>query len=112
MLRDPAYKGTTCFGKTEVSQRQRVTRRFRMRGGVAKRNGANHERPRKDWIEIPVPAIISEETFAIAQELLTANNAGRFLWTRTQRLTPRLARGRAVYPFPPGSLPSGRRNAS
>jgi hypothetical protein len=44
-----------------------------MRNGVAKRNSANHERPRKEWIEIPVPAIINEETFAIAQELLTAN---------------------------------------
>jgi site-specific DNA recombinase len=73
MLRNPAYKGTACFGKTEISQRQRVTRPLRMRGGVAKRNSANHERPRKEWIEIPVPAIINEETFAIAQELLTAN---------------------------------------
>jgi site-specific DNA recombinase len=75
MLRNPAYKGTACFGKTEISQRQRVTRPLRMRGGVAKRNSANHERPRKEWIEIPVPAIINEETFAIAQELLTANKA-------------------------------------
>jgi site-specific DNA recombinase len=44
-----------------------------MRGGVVTRNSASHERPRIDWIEIPVPAIISEETFALAQELLTAN---------------------------------------
>jgi len=73
MLRNPAYKGTACFGKTEISQRQRVTRPLRMRNGVAKRNSANHERPHKEWIEIPVPAIINEETFAIAQELLTAN---------------------------------------
>src|SRR5215510_9877691 len=73
MLRNPAYKGTACFGKTEVRPRQRVTRPLRMRGGVAKRNSANHERPRQEWIEIPVPAIINEETFAIAQELLTAN---------------------------------------
>ena len=73
MLRNPAYKGTACFGKTEIRPRQRVTRPLRMRGGVAKRNSANHERPRTEWIEIPVPAIISEETFALAQELLTAN---------------------------------------
>jgi site-specific DNA recombinase len=73
VLRNPAYKGTACFGKTEISHRQRVTRPLRMRGGVAKRNSANHERPRKEWIEIPVPAIINEETFAIAQELLAAN---------------------------------------
>ena len=73
ILRNPAYKGTACFGKTEIRPRQRVTRPLRMRGGVADRNSANHERPRKEWIEIPVPAIVSEETFALAQELLTAN---------------------------------------
>jgi site-specific DNA recombinase len=44
-----------------------------MRGGVAGRNSSNRERPRKEWISIPVPAIISEETFALAQELLVAN---------------------------------------
>src|SRR6516165_6566746 len=51
MLRNPAYKGAACFGKTEVRQRQRVTRPLRMRGGVASRNSANRERPRKEWIE-------------------------------------------------------------
>src|SRR4026209_2805548 len=73
MLRNPAYRGTACFGKTEIRPRQRVTRPLRMRGGAARRNSANHERPRTEWIEIPVPAIISEETFALAQELLTAH---------------------------------------
>src|SRR5262249_14893260 len=73
ILRNPAYKGTACFGKTEIRPRQRVTRPLRMRGGVADRNSANHERPRKEWIEIPVPAIVSGETFSLAQELLTSN---------------------------------------
>jgi site-specific DNA recombinase len=73
ILRNPAYKGTACFGKTEIRPRQRVTRPLRMRGGVGNRNSANHERPRKEWIEIPVPAIVSEESFALAQELLAAN---------------------------------------
>jgi hypothetical protein len=44
-----------------------------MRGGIAKRNSSNQERPRKEWIEIPVPAIVSDETFALAQGLLIAN---------------------------------------
>src|SRR5712691_9182936 len=56
MLRNPAYRGTACFGKTRVAPRQRVTRALRMRGGMTTRNSANHERPREDWIEIPVPA--------------------------------------------------------
>ena len=46
-----------------------------MRGGVATRNSANHERPREDWITIAVPPIVSEETFALAQERLEANKA-------------------------------------
>lgn len=51
----------------------RVTRPLRLRGGVAPRNSANHELPRTEWIEIPVPTIIREETFALANELLEAN---------------------------------------
>jgi len=73
MLRNPAYRGTACFGKTRVAPRQRVTRALRMRGGMTTRNSANHERPRAEWIEIPVPVIIAEETFARAQELLHEN---------------------------------------
>jgi site-specific DNA recombinase len=65
ILRNPAYKGTACFGKTEMRPRQRVTRPLRMRGGIAKRNSSNQERPRTEWIEIPVPAIVSDETFAL-----------------------------------------------
>ena len=75
MLRNPAYKGQACFGKTKIAPRQRITRPIRMRGGVATRNSANHERPREDWITIAVPPIVSEETFALAQERLEANKA-------------------------------------
>jgi site-specific DNA recombinase len=32
-----------------------------------------HERPQSEWIAIPVPAIITEETFAQAEELLKSN---------------------------------------
>jgi site-specific DNA recombinase len=75
MLRNPAYKGQACFGKTMIAPRQRITRPIRMRGGVATRNSASHERPREDWITIAVPPIVSEETFALAQERLEANKA-------------------------------------
>jgi site-specific DNA recombinase len=73
MLRNPAYKGTACFGKTETAPRQRVTRSLRMRGGVGSRDSAHHERPRADWIEIAVPAIVANDTFMRAQELLEQN---------------------------------------
>ncbi len=75
MLRNPAYKGTACFGKTAVAARQRITRPLRRRGGVAARNSSNHELPRADWIEIPVPAIVSEADFALAEERLQANKS-------------------------------------
>ena len=73
MLRNPAYKGQACFGKTTLAPRQRITRPIRMRGGIATRNSASHEQPRGDWITIAVPPIVSEETFALAQERLESN---------------------------------------
>jgi site-specific DNA recombinase len=46
-----------------------------MRGGVATRDSASHERAREDWITIAVPPIVSVETFALAQERLQANKS-------------------------------------
>jgi len=79
MLRNPAYKGTACFGKTERAERQRVTRPLRQRSGFSPRCSSNRKRPRENWIEIPVSAIVREETFAFAQERLEQN----------KRLSPR-----------------------
>ena len=73
MLRNPAYQGRACFGKTEIRPRQRITRPLRQRNGMTSRNSANHERPCQDWIEIAVPALISGEVFALAQEQLEKN---------------------------------------
>jgi len=73
MLRNPAYRGRACYGKTELRPRQRITRALRRRGGLASRDSASHERPRSDWIEIAVPPLIGEETFALAQEQLEQN---------------------------------------
>ena len=79
MLRNPAYKGTACFGKTERAERQKVTRPLRQRGGFSPRCSSNRERPRANWIEIPVPPIVREEIFALAEERLEQN----------KRLSPR-----------------------
>ncbi len=73
ILRNPAYQGKACFGKTELRPRQRITRRLRQRNRLPTRDSANYERPRQDWIEIPVPALVSEDTFALAQEQLQKN---------------------------------------
>ena len=46
---------------------------MRKRGGFSPRCSSGRVRPREEWIEIPVPAIISDETFDQAQELLERN---------------------------------------
>jgi site-specific DNA recombinase len=76
MLRNPAYKGAAGFGKTQSARRQRITRPLRLRGGIASRDSASHERPQDEWIAIAVPSIIDEPTFALAQERLQANKRG------------------------------------
>ena len=73
MLRNPAYQGKACFGKTELRPRQRITRPLRQKNRMPSRESASHERPRKDWVKIPVPALVGEETFALAQEQLEHN---------------------------------------
>ncbi len=55
---------------------------------MVSRASAAQERPREDWIEIPVPALVSYESLAQAQELLHDNKkirAGR------RTITPSIA---------------------
>src|SRR2546422_1762742 len=77
VLRNPAYRGVACFGKTSISARTRVMRPQRRRGTTTPSTTAGHQRPREEWIEIPVPALVTEESFARAQELLYQNKIGR-----------------------------------
>jgi site-specific DNA recombinase len=97
MLRNPAYKGEACFGKTTMAPRQRITRPIRMRGGVAARNSAGHERAREDWITIAVPPIVSEETFALAQERLQANSGKQDSCAAAHRNSQCRARARELH---------------
>jgi site-specific DNA recombinase len=92
MLRNPAYMGKACFGKTELTERKKVTRPLRQRGGFSPRCSSNRERPRSEWIEISVPAIVKEETFELAQERLEQNK--RFSPRRT--IEPTLLQGMLV----------------
>jgi site-specific DNA recombinase len=89
MLRNPAYRGTACFGKTRVAGRIRVTRALRRRGGIVSNNSVGHERAQEEWIEIPVPALVSEESFARAQELLHENK----IRSRRRTITPSVVQG-------------------
>ena len=89
MLRNPAYRGAAAFGKTRVAGRIRVTRALRRRGGMVSGDSVGHERPREEWIEIPVPALVSEESFARAQELLHENK----LRSRRRTIAPSVVQG-------------------
>src|SRR5271169_298361 len=89
MLRNPAYRGAAAFGKTRIAGRIRVTRALRRRGGIVSSNSIGHERPRAEWIEIPVPALVSEESFARAQELLHENK----LRSRRRTIAPSVVQG-------------------
>jgi site-specific DNA recombinase len=89
MLRNSACQGLACFQKTMQAERRRVTRRLRQRGGIAARAVCKRPRPREEWIEIPVPALISSTQFALAQERFEQNR--RFAARRTKR--PSLLQG-------------------
>ena len=86
ILRNPAYCGRAAFGKTgQIDTPPRLNRAARQRGYRISRNPAHRERPRQDWLEIRVPAIISEQTFELARRRLQDN--ARFAARRTIRPT-------------------------
>ena len=64
MLRNPAYAGRAVFGKTMViNESPGLNRRARLEGRTTARATKTVERPREQWVEIAVPAIVSTETF-------------------------------------------------
>src|ERR1022692_2369064 len=73
ILRNPAYVGKACFGRHAPSTRHRITRRLRLSGRLPAHDEARRDQPREAWIEIPVPALISAETFALAQAQFAHN---------------------------------------
>src|ERR1035438_8687646 len=89
VLRNSAYRGVACFGKTRTSSRTRVIRPQRRRGVITPSMTAGHERPREEWIEIPVPALVSEDSFARAQELLQENK----IRSRRRTIEPSIVQG-------------------
>src|SRR3974390_829017 len=85
MLRNPAYVGRAAYGKTERAERKRMTRPLRQKGGYSARTSAKRERPKEQWIGLPVPALVSEEAFARAAEKLSENR--RFASRNTKEPT-------------------------
>lgn len=75
MLRNPTYYGKAAFGKTKKSERQRITKPLREKGGYSLKSNCSQRTPTEDWIWIPVPPLITKETFEVAQERLKQNKA-------------------------------------
>jgi len=74
MLRNPAYAGRACFGKTmRTEQPAGLNRHARLAGRSAPRHYTVVERPREDWLEIPVPALVAEDTWHRVQRRLEDN---------------------------------------
>jgi len=91
LLNNPAYCGRAAFGKRRCTdERARLTRSARLPG--RRRGRATRRRPRAEWLEIPVPAIVSEDCFAQAQRQLEDNR--RFAARRTK--VPSLLQGLAI----------------
>jgi site-specific DNA recombinase len=62
------------FGKTQVIHEQPALNRVaRLQGRTTPRPARTVDRPREEWTEIPVPAIVDEDTFARVQQRLEDN---------------------------------------
>ena len=93
MLRNPAYAGRAVFGKTQIIHAQPALNRVaRLEGRTTPRPVKAVDRPREEWTEIPVPAIVDEDTFTRVGQRLEDNK--RFA-TRGS-LAPSLLQGLAA----------------
>jgi site-specific DNA recombinase len=82
ILRNPAYTGQAAYGRRRVTGAPAKPMRLtRQRGGHSGRSAYEHVGP-EHWLRIPVPALITEERHALAQEHLVRNS----------RLSPRNTR--------------------
>ncbi|WP_406724452.1 recombinase family protein [Streptomyces sp. GD-15H] len=74
MLKNPAYAGQAVFGKTQaLHEPTALNRRAPLEGRTTPRAVKAVDRPREEWITIPVPAIVSRATFDRAAQRLQDN---------------------------------------
>jgi len=86
MLRNPAYRGQAAFGKTKTAERHGgPTRTTRQRGERHGRRLTRSDQPVEKWTLIPVPPLVTEETFGLAQARLVDN--AHFSKRNTKQLT-------------------------
>jgi site-specific DNA recombinase len=73
MLKNPAYAGRAAFGRTKLGPHRPRLRAQRGHPQESRRPGTPHAVPLEEWIEIPVPPLVSPELFAAVQEQLEEN---------------------------------------
>jgi len=74
MLRNPAYAGRACFGKTMRTEHSAgLNRTARLAGRATPRHYTVTDRPRQDWLEIAVPGLVDQDTWDRAQRRLADN---------------------------------------
>ena len=86
ILRNEAYVGRAAYLKTTgTGRRARPNRTGRRQLGAVRRWTGRTARPRREWIELPVPAILDETIFARAQQRRADNR--RFSPRKTKEVT-------------------------
>ena len=89
ILRNPAYTGQAAYGRRRVTgEPAKSMRTTRQRGRHSGRSAYEHVGA-EHWLRIPVPALITEEQHALAQELLARNS----LYSRRNTRKPSLLQG-------------------
>ena len=92
MLRNPAYAGRACFGKTgRLSQQAGRNRVARQAGRATGTAYTTVDRPRADWLEIDVPALVDEATFDRVARRLADNKKFASRASKTPSLLQSLA---------------------
>jgi site-specific DNA recombinase len=112
ILRNPAYAGTAAFGKTMATAGSPALNRVaRLQGRSVPRAVKTVDRPKAEWTQIPVPAIVTAGTFERVQQRLADNK--RFA-SRNAKV-PSLLQGLAACSpadtattAPPHAPPAGR----
>jgi len=79
ILSNPASMGRARFGRTRVGPRRSRIRAFKGQAEHPRQHFSMYRTVPEEQIEIPVPAIIDEELFQLAQERLTENRRRRRL---------------------------------
>jgi site-specific DNA recombinase len=77
VLQNPAYQGQAAYGKTHMTPRGKKSRLHAARGRPAEPRQSNVPTPtdQKEWVFVPVPALVDEALFRAARAQLDENRS-------------------------------------